>query len=82
LEFLAWAHRVPWLGGRQRRACTGAGARTLGMFRQGTVEGFGAASDDEDGVRPGATEHGLGVTSLGVAERGMGPARRNNGGIF
>jgi hypothetical protein len=52
------------------------------MFRQGTVEGFGAASDDEDGVRPGATEHGLGVTSLGVAERGMGPARRNNGGIF
>jgi hypothetical protein len=49
------------------------------VFRQGTGEGFGAASDD---VWPGATGHGLGVTSLGVARRGMGPAGRNNGGIF
>jgi hypothetical protein len=52
------------------------------VFRQGTGEGFGAANDGEDGVWPGATGHGLGVTSLGVARHGMGPAGRNNGGIF
>jgi hypothetical protein len=58
------------------------GGRALGVFRQGTGEGFVAPSDGEDGVWLGATGHSLGVTSLGVAGRGMGPAGCNNGGIF